>query len=770
MADFGRVEASNRKARVNPFGVDYFGKQDIDSRHGICGGCRKLTVLSSYTTGRFFHFRQLPLIPLGRVHVVDECPRCGQRGLTSNRKFRKQRSRDLAAMMEGFNKEPDNPDTALNGLQTLMAYNEERWFMDLQDSYGRRFNDHMQVQLVIAQGLCRFSQYADAEIYCRKAIVLGAGPRAEELLARCQTLRERSNDGNFKHLAVQPESMLHPYAFLITNAVLLIGILLFNGISAMHHHNAWVVNGSPVRYSVEIDGKPYSLKPYSSQRITLRLGKHMMQPHGLPGRTHPIPFKYTTSLLKQKLENHALVLNPDAMALLVEKTWLAEGSTNHYRIGKAVNELSGIDQPFSSSFSIWSPSKRKGQTRLFMHQATNHLDTVEIVLTNLGEQAATTYARRVLQIEPTAQDAPALLKRVVKHLPAEKAVDFLKQGRNEAMPRLQWHLFYQDYMAIHHPGHNLQTEYALLCECYPSEPLYYYLLGRVVHDRSNAKMLFEKSEHGRGCNGLGYQAIAHELLCRGQFSEALPYSEKALDRDPNNLKFDEINMQIHLAMRQYEPILFRIRKILANDPTNSIWVARQIKCLTLAGEHQAAVEAASNYPNAAPCWGAYFNAARYYAVGNMDDYKESMAEAGIVEHPLQLPLMNNEVEAAHALLAQNEDHVYTAHLIMYCAAQCAGQAKIATTEMTKALAEIAPTNYDSKKIHAFLADQTPPRIGDITALRIMPREKAILCATLAFRFPEHQAAYFRLMQTFNHTPEYPQLLLKKWAAQAAHAH
>ena len=40
------------------FEIDFFGKQELETRFDTCNACRQLTLLSSYTTGRFLQVRQ----------------------------------------------------------------------------------------------------------------------------------------------------------------------------------------------------------------------------------------------------------------------------------------------------------------------------------------------------------------------------------------------------------------------------------------------------------------------------------------------------------------------------------------------------------------------------------------------------------------------------------------------------------------------------------------------------------------------------------------
>ncbi len=751
------------------FGVDQYGRQQIVSHYDHCDTCHRLAALSSYTTARFINLRRFPLFPLGKtIRVIDECPHCGHRSITSGRKYQKKRKKDLAAMMDGFSSEGDNPYAAMNGLQTLMVYDEESWFMDVMQSYGRRFETHMVVQLLIAQGLCRFGHYLKAATYSRKAIVLGAGSHAEELLAFCEARSEKKEAGYVEPPGLQPESILRPYAFAAAVTVGLLITFVANGISAMHNYTAWLVNGSHIPYSVEIDGSRYLLDRYGLKQIKLRLGKHQMQVHGLAGRRPPVLFSYKTSLLKQKFGSHALVLNPDAIAVMVEETLFEGQTTNRYRFGKIVYALENIDYPFSS-FPIWVDSKHSTRTRLFNHVSTNHLEMVEFLRVHGDPDDAPKYARRALVIDPSGAETENLLDIATSDLTTDKALAFLQHGKTILPPLPAWHCFYQNFMETRRPEHDLQTEYAMLCKAQPDIPECYYLLGRVTRNRAIAKLLFEKSESGMGSRGLGYHAIASDLLYQGRFKAALPYSKKALEQSPNDPEFNELDKQIHLALYQYNLPLHQVQANLETDPGNGEWIAEKIKYLTLIGEHKAATEAMNSFPGIGENWNTYFHAARFYVIGNTTDYLENLLASGRENAYLQQFLHNGEVEAAHNLLGKNEDHEYTEHLILYCAANHHGHPGIAENELAKAIAAIGKPMSARRKATSILSAETPPSLEQLLNLRIIPKEKAILCTALGFKFPAQRKTFFNLSRKFNYTPEYPQLLLKKWTRKTVPA-
>lgn len=747
------------------FSIDRYGKKNIVSHYDHCEACKKLAALSSYVTHKFVAFRQFPLVPLGKkIRVMDECSQCGHSTTISERNYRKKRTKDLAAMMSAFNSESDNPYAALNGMQTLLVYDEESWFMDLKHSYGSRFENHMLVQLLIAQGLCRFGHYREGMEYARKAVVLGAGSYAEEVLSFCQSRLEAKEAGLVAPPGVKPESMLRPYAFI---AVVLIGSFLAiatNGISAMYNYRAWLVNGSHVPYTIEIDGHRYQLGPYEHKQIKLRLGVHKMQVHGLAGHEIPVSFDYETSLLKQKIENHAFVLNPDAIAVMAEETLLEGQVTNRYSFGKVINVLEGIDHPFSG-FPIWAGSRHASQTRLFLHSPSNHLEMVEFLRAHGDVGDATKYAGRLLTIDPSVEDMETLLEIATSELTVEQAVGFLETGKRILPPLIAWHCFYQDFMGVRQPGHDLQTEYGLLCKQHPDTLEFYYLLGRVARNRDISRKLFEKSEKPPGCGGAGFFAIAYDLLCAGEFKEAQPYSQRALEQAPDQPEYKALDRQIHLALRQYDQPLAQVSARLEMEPENGEWVAEKIKYLTLLGDHHAASEAIKNFPGSDETWTHYFSAVRFYVSGNVKGYLNSLMASGRESAELKKLLHSGNIEAAYSIMAGDEGCEYTDHLILYCAAKYHGYPKIGEIELTRAIEKMGESTPVQKEVATILSGDTPPSASQILDLRLMPKEKAVLCASLGFKFPVHQESFFSLSKKLNYAPEYPHLLLKKWVRQ-----
>lgn len=728
------------------FDTEYYGRFETVSHFSRCPKCNRLTVLNSYSTTRFLRFFSMPLLPVGQHRMMDECPMCGFRGTTSRRRFSKDRKRNLSLMMEGFTTDPDSPDNCCHALHTLMVYDEKNWFDDIRKSYGLRFENHMQVQLIIAQAMCRFGEYEEAIAQCRKAIVLGAGKQAEELMSFCFSLLEASDgkESDLHKLVLLPESTLKAYIPLSSLGSLLLTLLVWQGISAVRTHRAWLVNGSLMSYNIELDGRAYSLTPGSRKQIKLKLGEHELE---MDGR-HLKTFDYSIPFFKQLLGKHLLVINPDAMALIQYDGPV--GPTNSYCC--VIHNIPGMVNPL---FGFQTRKRDVGpQKHITLFWPGTHAAMLREFQTLELTEAARNYARHALRMDPASPEAGVLLETAISGLDDRRALAFLRTGMELRPPLLSWHRQYQRLRLMLGERDEVVREYSERCTAHPDQPEWPYLLGYVVDDREKARKFFLFSEKGRGLNGIGFQAIAENCFFRGEYAEALPWIIKALNKDPDNPAFIRLHRQILLARRDYDGLLKTV------DTQSPETKKQTVLYLTLAGYHQEAEDAVRHFSDGERD-AARLNAIRFHAVGNMNAYLQCLADSDDPHAELQKLYHLNRIEEANALLSAEENHPWWEHLVMYCAAMNNQRTDIAETHLQKAIAEIG-TGTPEQRMAAALLQVANPDPEQIRQLRLPPEEKALLCTALAYRFPSQRLALLKLSGLYNFEPTYPWLYLKRW--------
>lgn len=742
----------------NIFSVELVGKRKISSHLALCPSCNQLRLLSSYITTRVAMFFSLPILPVGMRRILDECPTCGHCGQVKARQYYKERKKNLALMMEGFTHAAEDPENCCLALHTLMIYDEASWFEDVEKTYGKRFENTMEIQLLIARGLCRFGDYERAMEYCHKAIALDGGKKAEELLEFClAALVATKHSLDLDQWIVQEESSRAAYIPMIAVVAAIMIFLTMQGMSAARTHRAWIVNGSLQKYSFMLDGERHILNPGNYKQIKLKLGEHVLE-FGSNPANH---FTYSMPLFKQLLDKQMLVINPDTTALLVIAETHEEADTPQttYSFGEQIRIVDGLRQPLRGIRKL--DADAASMDTLSLYRPETHMAMVQLMRSFGLNRESIDYARRALADHPATDESVELLDVALDRADDAYVLAFLKNGLDETPALLPWHLYYRNYMMIHHPEYNLERDYTLRCKNLPDEAEAYFLLGRVLHNRDAAYKFFEHSETLPRMEGEGYQAIARSLFVRGQFAEARPYSQKAVACNTTNTVFLDLNEQLHMALREYDELIAHIKSAPPNlsDRERS---RRNILYLTCAGYHReaeaAAVQLSEQHVETLPA----LNAIRYYAVGNIAEYLSCITETETEHTRMEILLHNNRLEEADRLMSQNESHPYWEHLVLYCAAMNQGLPGIAETHLEKAASKAGHETVNRHIVATLLSDNSPPSIEELRNLDIDAQEKAVLCISLGYRFAELQPTLNTMAENYNFNRTYPQLLLKTW--------
>jgi tetratricopeptide (TPR) repeat protein len=773
-ASFARITIFREKLVQDFYGIRRYGRTHVTSRFGRCEACRRYAQLNSYDTARFFQLFHIPLFSIGHAHIIDECERCGFSTVIARRKYKKRRAREFATMMQNLKEMPEYPDHVINGMQTLMSYNEELWFTGMVNQYRRLFENHVRFQLVVAEGLCRFGDYAKSEEACLKAIELEAGKRAEELLENGRMLHEAALKSN--HTAAFESDRIHmilPY--FATPAIITFVATLFviQSILAARVREVWIVNGSQLPYSIQINKNRHDLKRYETLRLRLKFGEQAISLSGTNFPIHQRAFSYPVPAYSELDRNSTLVLNPDTMALLVQETLSLDGQTKqNYLLGQSNYTLPNIDFPFSDFPSAGLLRKKVDRgTRLYHHVPDDYLNMVSLLSAQNQTNLLAHFARTALSLQPDLPETPFLLPHALSDLDPAASTNFLQTGLQQNPPLIFWHRFYQDFMQQNIPHHDLQTEYALHCKAQPENQLFYYLLGRVVQDRNNAMLLFEKAEGSPHINGLGFYEIARIHLFSGNFKEALSFAEKAVDKAPSNPDFNGLLNEALLANGAYDRLLLKVqelRKLAAHDFTLA---AQEMTYLTLLGRHDEAAHAGASFASEnetfttdenAIRWSHYLDAIRYYTVGNMKDYLKALTNARAPEAPYQQALISGHLDQALELLNKKSETTYTDYLLLFCAAFNTGQETLANEARLLALTQMPKNTPDQKTAFELLKGSRPLSIHQLTILELPAPEKALIAVALGYTHPAKQKICFNLARKYNYTPAPPHQLLKRW--------
>src|SRR5436309_2673470 len=116
---------------VNGIGTWYWGKRNILTRNDRCEFCGSHGQLSSYDTTLYFVVVFLPVIPLGRKRIIDECSRCKRHRVASLKKWEEKKTAALLEALEQWQADRANPEKARKAVGVTIAFQDRQAFEDV---------------------------------------------------------------------------------------------------------------------------------------------------------------------------------------------------------------------------------------------------------------------------------------------------------------------------------------------------------------------------------------------------------------------------------------------------------------------------------------------------------------------------------------------------------------------------------------------------------------------------------------------------------------
>src|SRR5256885_16592503 len=90
---------------VNGIGTHYWGKKNVSSYQGQCRSCKHIASLTSYDTRLYVVVLFIPIIPLGRKRIIDQCGRCTRHYAIAHKEWQVANQRS-AATLASYRKSP----------------------------------------------------------------------------------------------------------------------------------------------------------------------------------------------------------------------------------------------------------------------------------------------------------------------------------------------------------------------------------------------------------------------------------------------------------------------------------------------------------------------------------------------------------------------------------------------------------------------------------------------------------------------------------------
>lgn len=153
---------------VNGVGTTYYGHSNSQARVGVCRSCGHSGRLESYDTRLWFVVIFIPIIPLGRKRIIDQCPNCQRHFVASKDEYEMSRQLGISAAQEHFRERP-SPQTALEVHATLLAYHDHEGAEAFSQEALKQFPTNGELCVGLAAHMEQVGRYADAEKFYDQA-------------------------------------------------------------------------------------------------------------------------------------------------------------------------------------------------------------------------------------------------------------------------------------------------------------------------------------------------------------------------------------------------------------------------------------------------------------------------------------------------------------------------------------------------------------------------------------------------------------------------
>ncbi|MBI2193954.1 MAG: hypothetical protein HYU36_18410 [Planctomycetes bacterium] len=179
---------------VNGIGTWYYGRKNPFVRNGICNSCGQSGELKSYDTTLFFVFVFIPVVPLGKKRVLDECAACRQHRVLKLHEWNQIKKRDIEAAVQTYGENPADPEKASGALHTLMGYQDRELFRKVADDIREQQRASPKTLAQAGHGYAYFSMPEEAESCYRASLALADDEEIREALVVLLIEQKRPED------------------------------------------------------------------------------------------------------------------------------------------------------------------------------------------------------------------------------------------------------------------------------------------------------------------------------------------------------------------------------------------------------------------------------------------------------------------------------------------------------------------------------------------------------------------------------------------------
>lgn len=157
---------------LNGIGTHYYGAKNRSARVDVCTSCNRSATLSSYDTREWICFVFIPIIPLVKYRIIDDCSSCRRHRRMSWKDFAQQFDHSIAPLRDSAQRAPNDADAQLALVQGLLAWEMRDEAQSAIANVVAKFPSDARAQLIAGQMAIDRADWRGALTYYERAAVL----------------------------------------------------------------------------------------------------------------------------------------------------------------------------------------------------------------------------------------------------------------------------------------------------------------------------------------------------------------------------------------------------------------------------------------------------------------------------------------------------------------------------------------------------------------------------------------------------------------------
>lgn len=167
---------------INGCGTWYYGKKNVNEYQGTCRNCGNHATLKSYDTRLYVIFIFVPIIPLGRKRIIEECGACQRHFVVPLDDYRRGTER-IQKTLDDFRKSPQDFEAAKEVLAATVGMRNMQGFLNVAPELEKGMSQNAKGLCMLAASHEVFARWPDAERLYRAALEVENEDEISELLA-----------------------------------------------------------------------------------------------------------------------------------------------------------------------------------------------------------------------------------------------------------------------------------------------------------------------------------------------------------------------------------------------------------------------------------------------------------------------------------------------------------------------------------------------------------------------------------------------------------